>query len=301
MSAGETNIVAAEAGPAKTQPAPVAVGKPLDRWPALILPAALAVLIVSLLPIAYGLFVAFQQAPSGFLTLSDDPRFWEAVRHTLNLAAIALPVELLLGLALASIFLGHMPGKKIFVSLLALPALAAPVMAGWAWRILFDNDYGPVNHALGWMTGGAVMTLWTEDPDLVYRAILIADIWQWTPFMALLLLAALTNVDRSQLEAAEIDDVGPWRTLLHVVMPAVWPAVAIAVLIRGLDLLRLFDVVLVLTRNGPEVRTETLSVFAYERLAQDVDRGTTAALVCTALLLVSLLAMPLLLRLERSR
>ena len=93
--------------------------------------------------------------------------------------------------------------------------------------------------------------LWTINPTCVYPAILVAEIWQWTPFMFLLLLAALSNVDKSQLEAAAIDGAGCWRTFCKIVLPAIWPVMAIAVLIRGLDLFRLFDIVWALTERRP--------------------------------------------------
>ena len=98
---------------------------------------------------------------------------------------------------------------------------------------------------------------------LVYPAILVCEIWQWTPFMFLILLAALSNVDRSQLEAAEIDGAAWWLTFRRIVLPAIWPVMAIAMLIRGLDLVRLFDIVWALTRGGPGTMTETMSIYTY--------------------------------------
>jgi multiple sugar transport system permease protein len=259
---------------------------PRDVWPWLAVPALLAVLAIGVFPILYSLFHSLQQDPGGFHALLADPRFIEALRRTLLLAAIALPVELVLGLALACVFLGRMPGKHVFVALLALPALAAPVIGGSAWRILLDNDFGPVNQILGWITGAAVVVRWTANPDFVPAAILIADIWQWTPFMFVLLFAALSNVDRGQLTAAEIDDAGPWRTLLVVVLPAILPAIGIAVLVRAIDLLRLFDVVLALTRGGREAGT--ISVFAYEKLGEAPETGGLTALAFATLLALSL-------------
>jgi multiple sugar transport system permease protein len=299
LSAGDTSI-AAEAGPPAVQPKAPAVRTLRDIRPWLILPAVAAVAIVSLFPIAYALFYSLQPTPSGFEAINADPRFWETLRRTLILASIALPVELLLGLALACVFIGRMPGRAIFVSVLALPALVAPVISGSAWRMLFDNDYGPVNYILSMLSGRAVMTLWTEDPEFAFRAILIADIWQWTPFMVVLMLAALMNVDRGQLDMAAIDDAGPWRTLLRVVLPAIWPAVAIAVVIRGLDLLRLFDVVWVLTRGGPDGNSETISFFAYDKLMQGMDIGATAAMAVGAVAGLSLVAALLLTYLGRA-
>lgn len=261
----------------------------------------MALLVVSLFPIVATLTLALLDSPRGFDALWSDARIWQAARRTLLLASVALPLELLLGLALACLFLGRMPGKPVFVYILAVPTVIAPIISGTAWRMLFDNDYGPVNQVLGWVVGGPVLIRWTEDHDFAFLAILIADIWQWTPFVFVLMLAALGNLDRRLLEAAEIDDAGPWRTLRHVVVPAILPAVGIAVLIRAFDLLRLFDVVLGLTRGGPDGATETLSVLAYDRLARTADAGGNAAMCFAAIVVVTLAAMLLLSATERDR
>ena len=228
----------------------------------MIFPAVLIILMIGLFPIIYTLVVSMQnidmmfedtsfQGAKHYIALFSDARFWESIGHTFLFLLIALPAELLLGLALAYLFLDRMPGKQIFVALLVLPVMISPIVAGATWRLLFDTRFGPINQVLGWFAGEPVTILWTVDPNFVYPAILIAEIWQWTPFMFLLLLAALTNVDKSQLEAAEIDGASFWRTFSRIVLPAIWPVMAIAILIRALDLFRLFDVIWALTREVP--------------------------------------------------
>ena len=101
------------------------------------------------------------------------------------------------GLAMAYLFLAKMPGRQIFISLLVLPTIISPIVAGATWRLLFDNKYGPINQILSWFAGERVNALWTINPTLVYPAIIFCEIWQWTPFMFLILLAALSNVDKS--------------------------------------------------------------------------------------------------------
>ncbi len=267
----------------------------------LVLPAVAAVLIASLFPVAAALFFSLQHMPNGFQALQADARFWEAVRETLFLASIALPAELLLGLALACLFVGRMPGKGMFVFLLAVPALVAPVIAGSAWQILLNNDYGPFNQILGWITGRAVVLLWTDNPRSAYVAVLIADIWQWTPFMFLLLFAALSNVDGALLEVAEVDDAGPWRMLRRIVIPAIRPAIVIAIAIRALDLLRLFDVVWTLTRGGPDGSSETLAVNVYERLSGSAGVSETGAICFATIVAVTLIATIVFGAMERGR
>ena len=160
-------------------------------------------------------------------------RFWQAFGHTFLFLGIALPVEFVLGLLLAFLFLEGMPGKQVFVALLVLPVVISPIIAGATWRLLFDNRFGPINQIIGWITGRARPSSGLVNPSFVYPAILIAEIWQWTPFMFLLLLAALTNVDNSQLEAAEIDGAGFAVTFRKIILPAIRPVLAIAVLIRA--------------------------------------------------------------------
>ena len=185
----------------------------------LITPAIFLLLLIGLFPLIYSLIVSFQRitmmeedTPSpgfaNYAQLFTDTRLWQALLHTPLITVIALPIELVLGLLMAQLFLERMPGRQIFVSLLVLPTMISPIVAGATWRLLFDNRYGPINQILGWFAGEPVTALWTINPNLVYPAIILCEIWQWTPFMFLILLAALSNVDKSLTEAAEIDGAG---------------------------------------------------------------------------------------------
>jgi multiple sugar transport system permease protein len=236
------------------------------------------------------------QGLRNFALLLHDTRAWESLLHTLVFTGIALPLELVLGLLMAQLFIDHLPGRPVFVALLVLPVVVAPIVAGATWSLMFDNRFGPINQVIGWFAGREVTLLWTIQPGLVYPAILAAEVWQWTPFMFLLLLAALSAVDKSQLEAAAIDGAGYWRTFFRIVLPAIWPVMAVAILIRGLDLFRLFDIVWGLTKGGPGTATETLSIFTYVKGFQQFETSYTAAL---ALLIVAGLSVVVTLALRR--
>jgi multiple sugar transport system permease protein len=278
----------------------------------MVLPAVLVILLIGLFPIVYTATISVQNLTmmdedtsfQGFIhyrAIFGDGRFWGALLHTLLILLIALPAELVLGLALAWLFLDRMPGRQVFVALLVLPIVISPVIAGATWRLLFDNRFGPINQVLGWIAGEPVTILWTIDPNFVYPAILVAEIWQWTPFMFLLLLAALSNVDRSQLEAAEIDGAGFWRTFRRVILPAIWPVMAIAVLIRALDLFRIFDVVWALTKGGPGTMTETFSIYAYAAGFLQFETSYTAAMAFIVIVLLSVVVTVALRRVEIDR
>jgi multiple sugar transport system permease protein len=275
----------------------------------MIFPAVLVILLIGLFPIIYTLIISVQNITmmdedttfNGLIhyrALIGDARFWQSLWHTFIFMAIALPAELLLGLALAYLFLERMPGKQVFIALLVMPVVISPIIAGATWRLLFDNRFGPINQVLGWFAGEPVTILWTVDPAFVYPAILIAEIWQWTPFMFLLLLAALSNVDKSQMEAAEIDGAGFVRIFRAIVLPAIWPVLAIALLIRALDLFRLFDVIWALTRGGPGTRTETFSIYAYVQGFKQFETSYTAAMAFVVILMLAVSVTLILRRME---
>ena len=219
--------------------------------------------------------------------LFKDSRLWWSLAHTLLITVIALPLELVLGLAMAYLFLEKLPSRQIFISLLVLPTIISPIVAGATWRLLFDNKYGPINQIISWIAGQRVDALWTINPSLVYPAIIFCEIWQWTPFMFLILLAALSNVDKSQTEAAEIDGASFIRTFRYVVLPAIWPVMAIAILIRGLDLFRIFDIIWALTQGGPGTKTETISIYAYVQGFKQFETSYTAAIAFLVIFLLT--------------
>ncbi len=278
----------------------------------LVAPAIFVLLLIGIFPLVYLLMVSFQGITMtdtstdfvggrNYAQLLDDTRMWQALLHTVIFTAIALPLELLFGLAMAQLFLEKLPGRQVFIALLVLPVVVSPIVAGATWALLFDHRFGPINQIIGWFTGDDAAILWTIKPSLVYPAIIAAEVWQWTPFMFLLLLAALANVDKSQLEAASIDGASWGRTFLRIVLPAIWPVMAIAILIRGLDLFRLFDIVWALTKGGPGTMTETISIFTYVKGFQQFETSYTAAVALLVIVLLSVVVMLALKRVELSR
>lgn len=278
----------------------------------IVLPAVLLLLLIGVFPFVYTLMVSVQNITMmdedtsfhglmHYQALLADTRFWQALLHTMIFMVVALPAELALGLILALLFLERMPGRQIFVALLVLPVVISPIIAGAMWRLLLDNRFGPVNQMLSWLTGQEVTILWINSETFVYPAILMAEIWQWTPFMFLLLLAALSNVDRSLTEAAELDGAGYFRALFAITIPVIKPVIVIALLIRALDLFRLFDVVWALTRGGPGTMTETISIYAYVQGFQQFETSYTAAMAFAVILLLTALVMLALRRVEIAR
>lgn len=275
----------------------------------MIAPGILILLLVGIFPLIYSLIVSFQnitmtdadtsfQGMLNYKQLFKDARLWQALGHTAFITIIALPLELIFGFLLAQLFLDKMPGRQIFVALLVLPTVLSPIVAGATWRLMFDVRFGPIGQIMSYFAGEPVTLLWTVNPSLVYPAIIICEVWQWTPFMFLLLLAALSNVDQSQLEAAELDGASYSRVLRQIIIPAIKPVVAIAVLIRGLDLFRIFDIIWVLTEGGPGSMTETISLYTYVIGFKQFDTSYTAAVAFLVVALLSIVVTFVLRRME---
>lgn len=279
---------------------------------ALLAPAIFLILFIGLFPFLQLIVTSFQNITmfeedysfNGFIhfaRLFQDERLWGSILHTAVFTAVALPIELVLGFVLALLFLEYVPFKRTFIAIILLPTVISPIVAGATWRLMFDQRFGPINQVIGWFAGREVEILWTIQPLLVWPAILTAEVWQWTPFMFLLLLAALSNVDKEQLEAASIDGAGWWMVLRRVVLPAIMPVMFIAVLIRALDLVRLFDVVWTMTQGGPGTMTETISIYAYQTAFREFDISYSAAIAFLVILVLTIVVLAVLRRVELTR
>lgn len=255
----------------------------------LVAPAIFVILLIGLYPFVKLILTSFQNITmfdddrsfhgfAHYARLFEDGRLWESLIHTVGFTAVALPIELVLGYLLALLFLSPMPWKRVFVAAILLPTVISPIVAGSTWRLMFDQRFGPINQIIGWLAGGEVKILWTVDPLLVWPAIMVAEVWQWTPFMFLILLAALSNIDREQLEAAQIDGASGWMTFRRIVLPTILPVMFIAVLIRALDLFRVFDVIWTMTGGGPGTRTETITIYAYQMAFREFEISYSSAI-----------------------
>ena len=198
-------------------------------------------------------------------------------------------------------FQADRPFKRLFVALLVLPAVVSPMVAGSMWRLMFDHKFGPFNQIIGWIAGHPIVLLWVVKPHLAFWAILITEVWQWTPFMFIILLAALANVDREQLEAAEIDGAGRFRVFFRIVLPAIMPVLASPSSSARSISSASSTAVWQLTRGGPGTKTETLSIFMFVRGFQSFETSYTAALVVVLLILLSIVVTLALKRMEIAR
>jgi multiple sugar transport system permease protein len=267
-------------------------------------PSIFLLVLIGVLPFLWSVYVSllnisgFNRVGSfagldNYVRMFSDARLGYALGRTFLIMAVALPIQLALGMLLALHFQSERPLKKVFVSLLVLPAVISPMDAGSMWRLMLDQQFGPVNQIITFLTFSErpVVLLWTVRGTLPFWSIIIAEVWQWTPFMFIILMAAIANVDRDLMQAAALDGARRRQVFWHVILPAIRPVLIIAVLIRALDLFRIFDAVWQLTRGGPGTRTETLSTFMYVQGFQGFETSYVAALVVVLAVVLSLTVM----------
>ncbi len=222
-----------------------------------------------------------------YLWLARDPVWWQAVGNTLLFAALSVAIETVLGLIVALTLDAHLPGRGLLRAAVLVPWAIPTVVSAQIWGWMFHDLYGVVNETLLGLGLIAEPRAWTADPRLALATVILVDVWKATPFMALLILAALQMVPRELYEAARVDGVPPATVFFRITLPLIRPALVVAVLFRTLDALRVFDVLYVMTGNSRA--TMSMSVYARQYLIefQDVGYGSAAA---TGLVMVLALA-----------
>jgi multiple sugar transport system permease protein len=298
---------------ARPRLAALARGRRREAW-LLVAPTVVAVLGIGIYPLLYSLTLSFrrwnlQDKTHPFVGLDNysealrDDRVWAALKNTLMLSVGGVAIELVLGLGLALVLIDELRGKRFIIPLLMLPVMMVPVVVALGWRLLWDANYGPVNYFLGLVTGRDVAIAWLSQTKPALIAILVTDVWQWTPFMFLILLAGLATVDPDLYDAASLDGAGWWRTLLDITLPAIAPVIAVAILFRWMDAFKLFDLVYMFTQGAPGTSTETVSWYVYQLGLKFFRMGYAAALsylIVIFLAIVATLYAAILLREERT-
>ncbi len=270
----------------------------------LVAPALTLILLVSLAPIAatgwealhgHDLRLPWLGRPfvgvANFAEAVGDPRVRSAGFHTVAFAAVSVPLELMLGLALALVMHTAVRGRAAIRVASLLPWAIPTVVAALVWRFMFDAQAGIVTSPL--RTVGLIGESfdWFVHPLAAWVPIVGADVWKTTPFVAILLLAGLQTIDPTLDEAARIDGAGPIRRFVTITLPLLSPALVVAAAFRTLDALRLFDLAYVLTGGGPGTSTEPLSLYAFIALMQRLRFGYGSALSVMVFLLTFVVAL----------
>jgi ABC-type sugar transport system permease subunit len=215
---------------------------------------------------------------TNYVDAFGDPRFRGALAHTAFFAVASVTLELVIGLWLALALNRAFRFRGLVRAAVLVPWAIPTVVSALLWRFMFEGQSGIVNAAL--VATGLVSqpVVWLVDPRAAWVPIVLADVWKTTPFVALLLLAGLQNIDSSLYEAARIDGASAWRQFRYVTLPLLKPALLVALIFRTLDAFRVFDLIYALTGGGPGTSTEPIALYTFNALLQNLQFGYGSAL-----------------------
>jgi multiple sugar transport system permease protein len=231
-------------------------------------------------PDTLGEFIGF----ANYIELFQDSDFWAAFGRTILFLAIALHVELILGLGIAMLVERITRGQRILRTIMMIPMMFSPIMVGFQFKFLLNDNIGVVNNALQSL-GLNVAIPWLVDGRLAMTSIIVAEVWNSTAIFAVLLLAGLVALPRDPMEAAKVDGCTNWQVFRHITLPFLMPFIFIAMAIRSLDVARAFDIVQIMTDGGPAGRTELLWTLIARTAYSNSQMGEANAMAYIAIIL----------------
>jgi multiple sugar transport system permease protein len=282
-------------------------------WIFFVVPAVLVLLSLVIFPMLFSLTLSFHdwnaiRSRGGWswaglnnykTILFDDPYFRTSAKVTVLYLLGTVPVQFLLGLIVA-LLLNQITGKIIgfLRTTLIIPTIMTPVVVGLIWRLMYNPDMGMLNYFLTLF--GLSPVNWTGMPGTALPSVMMADIWEWTPFMALIMLAGLQALPQEPFEAALVDGASAWQSFRYITLPFLAPTMLVAFLIRLMDAFKTFDLVFVLTQGGPGMSTEILNYYTYRYGFKFFHMGYASALSWLLVIVITIISLILVKRI-RSR
>lgn len=276
---------------------------------ALLVPATIALLAVSIFPLYEGIVASFTEyvygrpkGPAGwenYYNVFTDATFWDSMWTTVRYVAIVLTLETVFGVALALLVHRELRFSRLFRLSIIAPMTVAPVAVGVIWRLMYASDTGivdPLFVAIGLQAPEVL-----AHPETAFWGLVIVDTWEWTPLLFLLALAGLQSLPQEPLEAAAVDGASPLRILREHTLPLLMPVLAVGIVLRLIDAIGTFDQIFVLTRGGPGTATQLISIYAYNTAFNFTQYGQGAAMMVTVFILVFALMMVVLRLMRRAQ
>lgn len=264
----------------------------------LCLTPTLALLIgMNLFPLLWSLYLSFcdYSALGGkppewvgidnYRSILNNERIWGYFQTTARFVILAVSIEFFLGFGLAMLFNRTFAGRGLWLTLILLPMMLSPAVVGLFWKFMLDANFGLIPHLMSKVFGGAPAA-WLTDPNKVMTALVLVDVWMWTPFMLLICLAGLAAVPKSLYEAASVDRASTMFKFFRITLPLIAPLLLMALLFRTMDAFKLFDLVFTLTSGGPGDASETASLYLYRVAFNQFSTGEACALAYVMLIVI---------------
>ncbi|MFB6272684.1 MAG: carbohydrate ABC transporter permease [Salinibacter sp.] len=263
-------------------------------------PAIIILLVLTIFPFLFTVALTFSEVTvlgefdmsftglDNWSQLFQNERFWNALRVTAQMVVIAVFFEYVFGLGLALLLDQQLPGTTFFRVLFLIPMMISKLAVGYMWRMMFGADFGPITGILQAL--GFSGQEWLTQTDTAIYIVILADIWEWTPFMLLILFAGLQGIPKDYKEAARIDGANAWQTFRHVIFPMLAPASIAALLIRTIEASKIVDKAYIMTGGGPGVSTETLTLFGYVVGLRNFNLAEGASIALSLFLMVLIIS-----------
>ena len=269
----------------------------------LLTPSIIILFVVSIFPMIYTFYISFFNyylpRPNrayfigfeNYIEILKDGMFWLAMKNTAIFMISSIGLQFIFGLGLAILFYDEFRGrsaKAFYLPLILLPMMVAPVVVGYVFRLLYLTEWGPLNYLLGFVGLGPYS--WTASASTSLLSLVIADVWQWTPFVTLVLLTGILSISSELFEAADLDGANLWQKVRYIILPLITRVIAVVVLIRMLDSLRELDKVYILTQGGPGTSTTLVTFWSYLNGFKYFKVGYAAAMSIILLIVTVILA-----------
>lgn len=283
------------------------------KW-ALLLPTIVLLAVITVYPTIFALSLALSDynlarasdTLKGYVGLQNfreilrDPKFWNSFKITVLFTVVVVTVEFFLGLVIALALQGFVTNKLVR-TLLLLPMIMAPIVVGLTWTYLYQSEFGLVTYILRTLHLMSYRTAPLADVSTALPAIMVVDIWQWTPFLIMVLLAGLEALPTAPYEAAKIDKAPPLLVFRKITLPLLRPVILIVLVLRIMDAIRVFDIVYALTEGGPASVTDVLSMFIYREAFYLWDIGKASAISFILLYVIMIISVILVNLLSRAK
>jgi multiple sugar transport system permease protein len=292
-----TTIYQEKIEPAAAAEPPLEELRPRTYWP-FVLPALIVVIAVIVFPWVFTIWMSMHEwkvgTPTAFVGLSNylrlpnDPRFVEAVWHTLVYTVLSVILPLVLGTLAAVVFHQKFPLRGFLRGLFIMPMMATPVAIALVWTMMFHPQLGVLNYLLSLI--GLPPQLWVFDPGTVIPSLVLVETWQWTPLVMLIVLGGLAALPTEPYESALIDGASFWQMFRYITLPLITPFLFIAAMIRMIDAVKSFDIIFAITQGGPGSASETINLYLYSVAFVYYDVGYASAIVVVFFALIVALA-----------
>jgi multiple sugar transport system permease protein len=274
----------------------------------LVAPALLIFVVITIFPLIFNVIMSFCNWQLGgtvkflgldnYISAFENKIFWKTIYNTIWIVILSVGIEYVLGMVLAYNISKLLHGKKLIRVLMLLPMLMAPVVIGFMWKQIFNESYGPLNYFLSKL--GLDGVKWISKSGYSLLSIVLVDIWEWTPFITLILLAGFQSLPKEPLESARVDGASEWRIFRDHIFKMLLPASVVAITLRAIETFKIFDTVYIITAGGPGVSSMSASMYAYQVGLRNFNIGKSAAM-CVIMLAIVMIVSQLVTKLSARR